>query len=101
MKRILMSAACAASLMGGVALAEDESPWSVSGTVGVTSNYMFRGISQSDGEPAFAFRHRKIVNRIGNLIQQFHDPVQVAVVEVGHRFRLMHSSRAGLFYRLK
>ncbi len=52
MKRILMSAACAASLMGGVALAEDESPWSVSGTVGVTSNYMFRGISQSDGEPA-------------------------------------------------
>lgn len=52
MKKLLMSAACAASLMGGVALAEDESPWSVSGTVGVTSNYMFRGITQSDGDPA-------------------------------------------------
>lgn len=52
MKRILMSAACAASLMSGVALAEDESPWKVSGTVAVTSNYMFRGFTQSNTDPA-------------------------------------------------
>lgn len=52
MKRILMSAACAASLLGGTAFAEEESPWSVSGSVAVTSNYMFRGLPQSDGEPA-------------------------------------------------
>jgi uncharacterized protein (TIGR02001 family) len=47
-----MSAACTASLLAGAAAAEDESPWSVTGTVGVTSNYMFRGITQSDGEAA-------------------------------------------------
>ncbi len=53
MKRILISAACAASLLGGVALAEDEtSAWSVSGSVTVTSNYMFRGVTQSSGDPA-------------------------------------------------
>lgn len=52
MKRILMSAACAASVLGGAAQAEDESPWKVSGTVAVTSNYMFRGFTQSNFDPA-------------------------------------------------
>lgn len=52
MKRTLMSAASAVVLMTGVAIAEEESPWSLSGTVAVTSNYMFRGITQSDGDPA-------------------------------------------------
>ena len=52
MKRILMTAACAASLLSVPALAEEESPWSVSGSVAVTSNYMWRGFTQSDGDPA-------------------------------------------------
>ena len=51
MKRLLMTAVAAAGLLGP-ALAEDESPWSVSGSVTVTSNYMFRGITQSAGDPA-------------------------------------------------
>lgn len=52
MKRILMSAACAASLLSAPAFAEEESPWTVSGTVAVTSNYMFRGFTQSNTDPA-------------------------------------------------
>ena len=51
MKRLLLTAAAAASLLGP-AMAEEESPWTVSGTIGVTSNYMFRGFTQSDGDPA-------------------------------------------------
>ncbi|MFT3811549.1 MAG: TorF family putative porin [Micropepsaceae bacterium] len=51
MKRLLMTAAAAACLAGS-SVAEDESPWSVSGTIGVASNYMFRGITQSNGDPA-------------------------------------------------
>lgn len=56
MKRVLMSAACAASLLGGVSLAQDEaeSTWSISGNVAVTTNYMFRGITQSNNDPALS-----------------------------------------------
>lgn len=52
MKTSLFAAASAVALLAGVAAAQEESPWKVSGTVAVTSNYMFRGISQSDGDPA-------------------------------------------------
>ncbi len=52
MKKILLAGACAATLCGGMAYAEEESPWSVSGSVTVTSNYMFRGVTQSSNDPA-------------------------------------------------
>ena len=53
MKRILLSAACVAALTTGVALAQDgDSSWSLSGTFGVTSDYMFRGQSQSNHDAA-------------------------------------------------
>lgn len=54
MKKILMSAACAAAL-AAPALAQDDggsSPWSISGTFGVVSDYMFRGVSQTQGDAA-------------------------------------------------
>jgi uncharacterized protein (TIGR02001 family) len=46
-----MSAAGAAVLCAGAAAAQD-SPWTITGTVGLTSNYMFRGISQTFNDPA-------------------------------------------------
>lgn len=52
MKKILLAGACAATLCGGMAYAEEEGPWSVSGSVTVTSNYMFRGVTQSSNDPA-------------------------------------------------
>ncbi|BCW88283.1 hypothetical protein sos41_14220 [Alphaproteobacteria bacterium SO-S41] len=54
MKRILLSVACAAALTTGVALAQDEgsSTWSLAGTFGVTSDYMFRGQSQTNHDAA-------------------------------------------------
>lgn len=51
MKKLLLSAAGAAALLAGVATAQD-SPFSVTGTVALTSNYMFRGISQTFNDPA-------------------------------------------------
>ena len=50
MKRLLLSAACAASLTAGIAAAE--SPWSVAGTFGIVSDYMFRGQSQTNHDAA-------------------------------------------------
>lgn len=53
MKKILFAAASAAALMAGPAFAEEEAgPWSVSGTVALTNNYVFRGISQTLSDPA-------------------------------------------------
>ena len=51
MRNFLLSAACAAALCGGVASAED-GPWSVAGSVAVTNNYVFRGITQTREDPA-------------------------------------------------
>lgn len=50
MKKLLMSAASVAVLATGVAAADE--PWTISGTVGITSNYMFRGYTQTDGNAA-------------------------------------------------
>jgi uncharacterized protein (TIGR02001 family) len=55
MKRILLSAACAAALTTGGALAQDEasgSSWSLAGTFGVTSDYIFRGQTQTNHDAA-------------------------------------------------
>lgn len=54
MKKILMSAACVAAFGAAPAIAQDggESPWDISGTFGVVSDYMFRGISQTGGDAA-------------------------------------------------
>ncbi len=50
MKKILMSAACVAAF--GAAPAMAESAWDISGTFGVVSDYMFRGVSQTGGDAA-------------------------------------------------
>jgi uncharacterized protein (TIGR02001 family) len=54
MKKILFAAASAAALMAGPAIAEEEAagPWSVSGTVSLTNNYVFRGFTQTLEDPA-------------------------------------------------
>jgi uncharacterized protein (TIGR02001 family) len=55
MKKLLLSAACIAAFGAAPALAQDEggsSPWGISGTFGVVSDYMFRGISQTQGDAA-------------------------------------------------
>lgn len=51
MKNFLLSAACAAAVCGGVASAQD-SPWTVTGSVALTSNYVFRGLTQTREDPA-------------------------------------------------
>lgn len=53
MKKILLSAACVAAFGAAPALAQDgESPWDISGTFGVVSDYIFRGVSQTVGDAA-------------------------------------------------
>lgn len=54
MKKILLSAACVAALAGGTASAEEEAagPWSIGGSITATSNYVFRGFSQTLEDPA-------------------------------------------------
>lgn len=52
MKKLLASASCVAILATGMAVAQEEGPWSISGTVALTSNYMFRGFSQTENDPA-------------------------------------------------
>lgn len=50
MKKLLMSAACLAALTSGAARAEEASPfgdWSLSGTVALTTNYVYRGFTQT------------------------------------------------------
>ena len=50
MKKILLSAAGAAALLMGTAAAED--PWTISGSIAATSNYVWRGITQTLDDPA-------------------------------------------------
>lgn len=50
MKKTLLSLACASLLASGGAFAESD--WKLSGNVGLVSDYMFRGITQTDSEPA-------------------------------------------------
>ena len=45
MRKFLLSAVGAAAVLAGTATAED--PWSISGSVALTSNYMWRGITQT------------------------------------------------------
>lgn len=55
MKKLLLSAACIAAFGAAPALAQDEgseSPWDLSGSFGVVSDYLFRGVSQTDGDAA-------------------------------------------------
>src|SRR5262245_38227899 len=60
MKKFLLSAACGAAMLGGVAAAQDaaEPTWSFTGSGVVTSNYMFRGISQTLNDSAIQFNAR-------------------------------------------
>ena len=50
MKKLLLSAACVAAF--GVTPAMAESAWGISGSFGVVSDYLFRGISQTQGDAA-------------------------------------------------
>lgn len=50
MKKLLLSAASAAALCAGTAFADDA--WTISGSIAATSNYMWRGITQTLDDPA-------------------------------------------------
>ena len=50
MKKLLLSAAGAAALCAGTAVAEDS--WTISGSIAATSNYMWRGVTQTLDDPA-------------------------------------------------
>lgn len=52
MKKTLLTAAVASTLLGGAAVANAESAWSSSANVALTTEYRFRGISQSDESAA-------------------------------------------------
>jgi len=49
MKKTLLSLACASLLASSGAFASD---WTLTGNVGLVSDYMFRGITQTDSDPA-------------------------------------------------
>src|SRR5262245_47350116 len=51
-KKTLAAATVAASLASGVATAADTSPHTLTGNVGLFSQYIFRGLTQTDTEPA-------------------------------------------------
>ncbi|HSG76723.1 MAG TPA: TorF family putative porin [Burkholderiales bacterium] len=51
-KTILAAALAAAAALPGLASAQGSSPHSVSGNMGVFSDYRFRGVSQTFGQPA-------------------------------------------------
>ena len=52
--KIFVHALVLAGLVGvpALAMAADESPHKLSANIGMTSNYIFRGISQTGGDPA-------------------------------------------------
>ncbi|MBU0499275.1 MAG: TorF family putative porin [Gammaproteobacteria bacterium] len=50
MKKTLLSLVCASLFASGTAFAESD--WSLSGNVGLVSDYLFRGITQTDSDPA-------------------------------------------------
>lgn len=51
--RLLASTAVALTMLGATAAQAQESPFSFSGTAAITSDYVFRGYSQTDEDPAF------------------------------------------------
>ena len=51
-KKTLLTAAVASTLMAGATAANAESAWSTSANVALTTEYRFRGISQSNENPA-------------------------------------------------
>ena len=61
LKKTLLSAAAVAVFAGGASVASAEESYSISGNVALTSDYRFRGISQSDEDIAiqggFDFEH--------------------------------------------
>ena len=52
MNKTLLSLSCAALLAGSISTAYAESDWSLSGNVALTTDYVFRGFTQSDADPA-------------------------------------------------
>jgi len=68
MKRCLIAAGLAACAAASPALAnaasKDDSPWSVSGSVGVASDYRERGVSQSTTDPS-AYASVEVAHRVG------------------------------------
>lgn len=60
MKKLLLSAACGAALLGGAALAADKpaSDFKFTGSLVATSNYEFRGLSQTLNDGAIQFNAR-------------------------------------------
>jgi uncharacterized protein (TIGR02001 family) len=52
LKKTLLAAAVASSLMTGATIANADSAWSTSANVALTTDYKFRGISQSDESAA-------------------------------------------------
>lgn len=52
MKKALLSLSCAALLAGSVSAANAASDWTLSGNVALTTDYVFRGFTQSDADPA-------------------------------------------------
>lgn len=50
MKKILTFLACASPLVSGAAFAESD--WTLSSNVGLFSDYVFRGVTQTDSDPA-------------------------------------------------
>lgn len=52
--RLLASTAVALAMLGGAAAAQaEDAPFSFSGTAAITNDYVFRGYSQTDSDPAF------------------------------------------------
>lgn len=52
LKKTLISVAAASALLSGATVANADSGWSASGNVALTTDYKFRGISQTDEDPA-------------------------------------------------
>jgi uncharacterized protein (TIGR02001 family) len=52
LKKILLTAAVASTLMAGATIASADGAWSTSANVALTNDYKFRGISQSDESAA-------------------------------------------------
>ena len=63
MKKNLLSLSCAALLASGFSTVSAGSDWSLSGNVALTSDYVYRGYTQTDAEPAiqggFDLKHAK------------------------------------------
>lgn len=52
--RLLASTAVALAMLGGAAAAQaEDAPFSFSGSAAITNDYVFRGYSQTDSDPAF------------------------------------------------